>query len=195
MQKTTPWGRIRATWLKGDMTYQELAEKYGISEKTIRNRAYKEGWKKQKDEVRTKTGQKLLERASDARARELESIIRATDRMGDLLDKMLAEFEQQPITVMMSDPQGTASIARAIETIARAKRDLYMLPTWDQNHRREMDQERLKLEKEKARQEKERTKRDKERLELEKERLAAKTGAGASMTWEIVAENEGELDG
>ena len=175
----TPWGRIKARFLKGDITYAELAEKYHLSEKTIRNRAYKEGWRKAKDEVRAKTGQKLVERASDERARELESIISATDRMGTLLDKLMQEFENKPIEVLMADPKGTESYARAIETIARAKRDLYMLPTWDQMHRKEMDRERLKLEKAKLAEEKKRT-----------AALQQKTGGGRAMNWEIKADGE-----
>ena len=36
-----------------------LAEKYGLSVKTIQNRAYKEGWKKRKGKIEEKAESKL----------------------------------------------------------------------------------------------------------------------------------------
>lgn len=186
----TPWGRIRAAYLRGDTTYAELAEKYQLSEQTIRNRASKEGWKKEKDEIRTKAVQKVIAREADARARELESIISATDKMSVVLDQMLDHMGATPMEELMKNPQGTASIARAIETIARAKRDLYMLPTWDQQHRAEMDEARRKSDEARAKRDNAKLRIEKERWAQEKkERAAAKAGDGG-LEWELTLPEE-----
>ena len=45
------WGRIRQSYMAGK-SYKELSEKYGISVKTIQNRASKEGWVKEKGKIK-----------------------------------------------------------------------------------------------------------------------------------------------
>lgn len=135
----TPWGKIKAAYLKGGVTYKELGEKYHVAEKTIRNRASKEGWKKDRDEIKTRTGQKLIERVSDARTREIESIFRATDKMGDVLDRLLDELTQMEGGRMIKSTKEMANVARAIGSITRAKRDLFTLTEDRLKREHEMD--------------------------------------------------------
>lgn len=50
MKRTTPWNKIKAEYLQG-VTPKDLAQKYKISGKTIREKASKEGWVEEKTTI------------------------------------------------------------------------------------------------------------------------------------------------
>lgn len=50
MKKLTPWNKIKAEYLQG-VTPKDLAQKYKISGKTIREKASKEGWVEEKTTI------------------------------------------------------------------------------------------------------------------------------------------------
>jgi hypothetical protein len=122
------WRKIRLEYVKGKTTYKALAEKYGISESTIRKRASKEGWRKKRDELGTKVEQKIIARMCDARAEEFLWIARANDRLGEALDNMLDFVKSQP-PGKYEDMRGVESLSKAIAQVVQTKRDLYNLPT------------------------------------------------------------------
>ena len=131
----TPWNKIRAEWLKGGITQKALAEKYGVSVKTIQNRAYKEGWKKQKGKIREKVEEKLCERVVRARVTHLEKLIQAQEDVLDGLLQLAADIKKEPKN-MLRDKQLTIrnaeSITRALQTATMTQRDLYGLKNIDQ---------------------------------------------------------------
>lgn len=149
----TQWTKIRAEWLKGGTTYQKLADKYGLKEKTIRNRAYKEGWSKQKGQIRDKMEAETRERVVRARVNHLERLIAANEALLEGLEKMAALIQDKPME-MLVDKQRTIknaeSFAKALQTAVATQRDLYRLPTIDQKFAAKKWREQLKLEKEKA---------------------------------------------
>lgn len=61
MKQTTPWHEIKAEYLQG-VTPKELAEKYKISGKTIREKASKEGWVEAKTTICNNLQQDIQER-------------------------------------------------------------------------------------------------------------------------------------
>ena len=145
----TPWSRIRAEWLKGGITQKELAEKYGISVKTIQNRAYKEGWKKEKGKIREKVEEQTRDRVVRARVNHLEKLIQANEALLDGLIEM-AEMIQQKPRYYLRDQVGTLrnaeSFAKALQTATMTQRDLYNLKNIDQKFAAKKWREQLKLE-------------------------------------------------
>lgn len=182
-----PWSRIRTEWLKGGTTYAKLAKKYGLSEKTIRNRAYKEGWGKEKgqiqDEVRTAT------RARIVRVRE-EQLMKLAEANGQIIDALLdmTKLAQEKPTVMLFDAGKTLrnaeSLTKAIQLAAMTQRDLYRLPSMDQELRKKEAAARKKEAKEKLALE-----REKWEAEQREKAKAAETASGT--VWEVI-EPEGE---
>lgn len=148
----TPWSKIRAEWLKGGTTYQKLADKYGLKEKTIRNRASKEGWSKQKGQIRDKVEAETRERVVRARVNHLERLIAANDLLLEGLEKMAALIQAQP-EALLFDKTGSIrnaeSFAKALQTAAATQRDLYRLPNIDQKFAAKKWREQLKLEQQK----------------------------------------------
>lgn len=178
------WRRIRLEYVRGKTTYRALAEKYGISESTIRKRASKEGWRKKRDELGTKVEQKVLARMCDARAEEFLWIARANDRLGEALDNMLDFVKSQP-PGKYEDMRGVESLSKAIAQVVQTKRDLYNLPT-------EVDKAKIA-----ALQEKNKLERRKYNFEVRKykaeqqEKANARTEA-AGTVFKVIVEGEGE---
>lgn len=148
----TPWTKIRAEWLKGGKTYKALAEKYGLSERTIRTRASKEGWKNQKRQIADKVETETRERVVRARVNHLERLIAANDLLLEGLEKMAALIQAQP-EALLFDKTGSIrnaeSFAKALQTAAATQRDLYRLPNIDQKFAAKKWKEQLKLEQQK----------------------------------------------
>lgn len=147
----TPWSKIRAEWLKGGITQKALAEKYGLSVKTIQNRAYKEGWKKEKGKIREKVEEETRDRVVRARVNHLEKLIAAQEDVLDALKAMAAEIKKDPrklLTDKTGSIRNTESITRALQTAAMTQRDLYGLKNIDQKFAAKKWREQQKLERE-----------------------------------------------
>ena len=153
------WRKMRIEYVKGNTTYQQLADKYNISASYIRKRASKEGWRKKRNDLDTKVEQKVLARVCDARAREFELIAQVNDRMDAVLDNLLQFISDQP-PKKYDDLRGVESLTKAIAQVVETKRDLYNVPTEVDKakiaalrDKQKLDRERYKLEKQKFQQE------------------------------------------
>ena len=178
------WRKIRLEYVKGKTTYKALAEKYGISESTIRKRASKEAWRKKRDEVGTNIEQKVLARMCDARAEEFLWIARANDRLGEALDNMLDFVKSQP-PGKYEDMRGVESLSKAIAQVVQTKRDLYNLPT-------EVDKAKIAALQEKNKLERRRYNFEVRKYKAEQqEKVNARTEA-AGTVFKVIVEGEGE---
>lgn len=185
------WGRIRQSYMAGK-SYKELSEKYGVSVKTIQNRASKEGWIKEKGKIKEEVEQKIHARVVRVRVEELEKLIDANGKLIDTLVDLTTkaqDFKQQ--NAMMFDKAGTMKnvecLAKAIQTAVQTQRDLFKLPTLDQDMRKKEAAQR-------KREVKTRLELEREKLELDK--LKAKDSQGMDTeVWTIMAPEEEEIDG
>ena len=185
------WGRIRQSYMAGK-TYKELSEKYGVSVKTIQNRASKEGWVKEKGKIQEEVGQKIHERVVRVRVSELEKLMDANGRLIDtLVDLTTKAQDAQQQNAMMFDKAGSMKnvecLAKAIQTAVQTQRDLYKLPTLDQDFRKKAEAQR-------KREVKAKLEIEREKLEMEKQKV--KDGMETEQEiWELVAPEGTELDG
>ena len=185
------WTRIRTEWLKGGTTYKKMAEKYGLAEKTIRNRAYKEGWGKEKgqieDEVRAKTRARIV----CVREEQLMKLAEANGQLIDALVALATKSAEGPIQ-MMTDANGTLrnaeSLSKAIQLAAMTQRDLYRLPSMDQELRKKQESARKKEAKEKLALER-------EKWEAEQREKAKAAEAAAGTVWEVLEPDGEDTDG
>jgi len=178
------WRKIRVEYLRGKTTYRALAEKYGISESTIRKRASKEGWRKKRDELGTKVEQKVLARMCDARAEEFLWIARANDRLGEALDNMLDFVKSQP-PGKYEDMRGVESLSKAIAQVVQTKRDLYNLPT-------EVDKAKIAALQEKNKLERRRYNFEVRKYKAEQQEKANARTEAAGTVFKVIVEGEGE---
>lgn len=142
-----PWDKIRAEWLKGGITQEELAKKYNIKLKTLQNRSSNEGWKKSKGKIREKTEELLQARVSRARANRLEKLITAQEDTLDALVALSEKVKEDPL--LFFDEKGglrnAESLTRAIQTATLTQRDLYSLKNIDQKFMQKKWKEEQKL--------------------------------------------------
>jgi hypothetical protein len=183
----TQWWRIKAAYLKGDVTYKELAEKYKLSERTIRTRAANEGWRKERDKVKSEVSQAIHATAVRAREEQLQMLITANERMARSLMDLTEEIQKNPKILLGAKQDGKAadSISKAIQTTINCQRDLHRLPTLDQDMRKKEEAQR-------KREAKARFELEKEKLQLQRERNGDE---GTDVTWVIeVPEGTGAID-
>lgn len=169
------WGRIRQSYMAGK-SYKELSEKYGVSVKTIQNHASKEGWVKDKGKIKEEVGNKIHARIVRVRVAELEKLMDANGKLIDgLLDlsTKIAEETQNRNFSDMFDKAGSMKnaecLAKAIQTAVQTQRDLYKLPTLDQDFRKKQEAQRKREAKEKLALEREKWEEEKLRRKDEQE--------------------------
>lgn len=181
------WGRIKAAYLKGDCTYKDLAKRYKVSERTIRNHASKEGWVKERDNLKTEVGQAIHARAKESRIENLEKLMKANNMVIDgllaLAQKIQTESADGKYSSLFVDDKGglknAESITKAIQTATMTQRDLYKLPTLDQDMQKKAEAQR-------KREAKARLDLDKEKFELDKQRKTQDDSSEGGQIWEIV---------
>lgn len=186
------WGRIRQSYMSGK-SYKELSEKYGVSVKTIQNRAYKEGWTKEKGKIEEEVGQKIHERVVRVRVRELEKLM---DANGQLIDTLVAltlrASDPNQTNAMMFDKAGSMknveALAKAIQTAVQTQRDLFKLPTLDQDMRKKEAAQR-------KRENKAKMELDRERLEIEKQKAAQSSDSADMEIWQVEVPEGEVIDG
>lgn len=183
------WRKIKTEWLKGGKTYAELARKYGIAEKTIRNRAYKEGWKNLKGQVKDKVEAELCARVARARVSELEKLIEANDRMIDVTLSLVTQIaEAEEHNYMLTDANGSlknvTELSKSIQILVANQRDLLKLPTLDQDMAKKNEAQR-------KREAKAKLELEREKWETEKAEKAKAQSVRQGTVWKIEAP-EGE---
>ena len=146
-----PWTKIRTEWLKGGITQAELAKKYGLSVKTIQNRAYKEGWKNEKGKIREKVEEKTRDRVVRARVSHLEKLIQANEALLDGMVQLAEQVKANPkiLTDKTGSIRNVESFARALQAATMTQRDLYGVKNLDQKFAEKKWREQKKLEQQK----------------------------------------------
>ena len=182
-----PWSRIRTEWLKGGTTYAKLAKKYGLAEKTIRNRAYKEGWGKEKgqieDEARTKTRARIV----CVREEQLVKLAQANGAMIDALMEIVTLAKEKPAYTLFDANRGlknAESLTKAIQLAVQNQRDIYRLPDMDMELKKKQEAARKREAKQKMALER-------ERWEEEKAEKAKAQSVRQGTVWQVEAP-EGE---
>ena len=185
------WGRIRQSYMSGK-SYKELSEQYGVSVKTIQNHASKEGWTKEKGKIREEVGQKIHERAVRVRVRELEKLMDANGNLIDTLVDVTTKMQGDKLLQMVFDRTGSMknmeSLAKAIQTAVQTQRDLYKLPTLDQEYRKKEAAQR-------KRENKAKLEIEREKLEIDRQKAAGDDKENEQEIWQVVSPDGTVVDG
>lgn len=95
--KAPNWKKIKAEYLRGGISQQKLADKYGVTRGSLQYRMRIENWQKQRDEVSAKTNQKLINKIADSETDLLSelSVMQAQAARG-LYKKLLSDISEYP---------------------------------------------------------------------------------------------------
>lgn len=95
------WIAIRNEYASTDISTRELAEKYGISYNTVKDRASREKWAEMRDDqhrkITAKTQQETAKAVAKDEAGRVSRLLRIADRLMDKTERALDELDQQAV--------------------------------------------------------------------------------------------------
>lgn len=128
--------KIKAEYIAGEVSYRELAEKYNVSESTLRKTASKEKWKDSRNEARTKAGQKVVEKVAEEQAKGAVLIDRINNT---LLEAVADDIEKETMTAAKADVY-----SKVFDALRKAKQ------IGDYRSKRELEEQMARIEKMRA---------------------------------------------
>ena len=165
------WTAIKAEYITGTISYRKLADNWGVSFRTLSDRALREGWKEARDKHRNnvveKTVQKVASRKASTTANKLCDLQEAADNMGRVIAEIFADSEQFHRHIVTEglgmgetkvverqykkvDTKAIKDLTGAIKDLAAIMRNIYDLPTAQERAAMDIAAERLRLDKAKA---------------------------------------------
>lgn len=165
------WAAIKTEYITSKISYRKLAENWGVSFSTLSQRAMREGWKEERDNLNnrivTKAVQKVENRKSSENANHMLKLRNAADHISEIIEKVFDDTEQfyrhivtEGIGMGASkveerkfekvDTRAIKDLTGAMKDLAVVMRNLYELPTKQERAAMNIAAERLKLEKAKA---------------------------------------------
>jgi len=169
------WNAIKAEYITTDISYRKLAEKWGVSFRTLGDRAKREGWvderNRHRNNVITSTVQKVAARTSSTNADRLLRLQSAADSMGKVIAEIFDDTEQFTRHIITEglgmgetkveerqfkkiDTKAIKDLTGAMKDLAYVLRNIYDLPTIQEQSAMDIAAERLRIDKAKAEAEK-----------------------------------------
>ena len=176
----TDWAKLKAKYVKGTMTYRQLAADTGVSLTLINQHGSREHWQDARAEFRRRTAARATQKASDAAA---ERLARVGDAAGELIERTLAAIgdpdqlnrylvqRQQEYAEPCEDAQGhllsrdawteeqrfdkldtkaLRDMTAALKDLTGILRNIYGIPTQAEAEAQRIAAERLEMDKAKA---------------------------------------------
>jgi len=121
------WLAIKAEYCSTNISYRKIAEKYGISFNTLKDRAIREGWKEQRDtthnKIATTTQQKIVVKVSNHEADRLTRLLGVGDLLADKLEQSAKQLGTYTILKrkgerVVEDDEGNRRVVEDTEEIA-----------------------------------------------------------------------------
>lgn len=164
------WTAIKAEYITGTISYRKLADNWGVSFRTLSDRALREGWKEARDKHRNnvveKTVQKVASRKATTTANKLCDLQEAADNMGRVIAEIFADSEQFHRHIIQTrdgdnwnaaerifdkaDTKAIKDLTGAMKDLVAVMRNIYDLPTAQEQAAMDIAAERLRLDKAKA---------------------------------------------
>lgn len=163
--RAVDWEAVKAEYVTGNASMRQVAEEHGLSYHTLRYRCAVERWgdlrRQHRDRVLEKTSQRMSDRAADRMAQ----LMGGTDKMLDAALETLddpQQFYRRLVKVkddtgshtreelfQKADTGAMKDMAALLEKLTGLTRDLYGLPTREQELREQLAKEKLELEQQK----------------------------------------------
>lgn len=107
------YSKLKREYLRGNISYRELAKKYDVPFGTLRKVAAKEQWAQLRTQARTKADTKIIDAISDKEAERAVDII-------DVADKLLGKITELMDT-MVIDTQSFKQLTSALKDLKEIK--------------------------------------------------------------------------
>ena len=90
------WEKIKAEYLAGGTSYRKLAEKHGVPRSTLEQRAKREQWTKQHEDVKGKAEAKARRKIVTQRAADIAALDRVRSKLIRKLEQSVDRFPDIP---------------------------------------------------------------------------------------------------
>ena len=168
------WVRIKAEYVSGNISYRELAKKYGVSYTTLSRYAGADNWVKARQEYKTKATSKVLSKcmADDVRKEvdKLQRMRNSADKLSTIIEKSLEDAEQFNRHIIQTkkkdgqieewdseeriykklDTRAIKDMTSAMKDLTSMLRNVYDLPTLQEVEANQLAKDKLALDREKA---------------------------------------------
>lgn len=170
MPEIPDWESIKTEYVTTKISYRALADKYGISCRTVFARGKREGWvqerQKHKDAVVARMVRNVQRKEASDGAKRLLQMRSAADSMSGVIAGAFDDAEQfhrhlvsvrdgemtrtEERVFHKLDTKAVRDLTVAMRDLTAVLRDLYDLPSLSDREARELALERLELERQKA---------------------------------------------
>ncbi len=133
------WRKIKLAFIRGEGTYKELADEYGVSYVAVKRRGAAEKWVEQRSRYDTKVYRNAEARAGAHDAEKLAALQRAGSEMCAQLETLMMNAQRElhthvgiageVVTSKAVNDRKLVNISKSIETMTRAMRNLYDIST------------------------------------------------------------------
>ncbi len=94
MARKVNWEKIKTEYITGDISQQKLAAKHGVSVTTLKSRAQREHWYRDRENSRSKVVQKAVQKAETRQARIACKELTLLDKIEKHLDRAISDVDQ-----------------------------------------------------------------------------------------------------
>ena len=115
----TDWKKIKAEYIRGGISYRQLAEKYGVSSNAIFRKGKQENWTDLKKQSQRKADAKLVESVAEKDAKRVDKIVDIADV---LLDKIYDAIQNDDLfSYALTSKAGLKGLTGALKDIRDIK--------------------------------------------------------------------------
>lgn len=150
------WAKIRNEYVTGDIGYRPLAEQHGIPLKTLAKRAKAEKWPEMRrthiDSVATDMLQQTHDEQVDRQRTHLLKLQESADKLVTIAGAVMEDENSCKDQYGRYDPRRLRDLASAVRELLTITRNVYDLPSIQEQSAMDIAAERLKLEQRKVEQ-------------------------------------------
>ena len=103
---TTDWERIKAEYITGEMSYRDLADKYGVTVNAVHHHATPGGWYKERMAYRKRVAKKAVKQAENKDVKTLTRLLSIIDTAIDQVERSLRDDPDQLHRHILRDEDG-----------------------------------------------------------------------------------------
>jgi len=166
IRKKIDWCAAKTAYVTGSMSYAEIAERFGVSQQTVAQKAAKEKWRGERLDFRRRMINKAVDEKVASGADRLAVILDAAEGMAGVLAGVFEDDEQFHRYIVQDrcvgengaadlvtlekrfekvDSRAIKNLTGALKDMTQVLRDLYRLPGQKDEHRQRMAEARLDM--------------------------------------------------
>lgn len=140
------WAKIKTEYVTSNVTYDELAAKYGVSKRAVYMHGSKEEWVKERQEYCRSIADGVIQNSASEEIDRLNSLKTASNNLADYINKKIENLvvNNEDISV-----RAIKDYVTALKDLVPTVRSLYNIETISESEARQIAKERLELEKKK----------------------------------------------